>query len=110
MGKVPGHYSRFLEKHPEVASAYRKLSQAVAEDGPLDPKTCALIKLGMSVAANREGASHSHTRKAIEAGATPDEIRHAVLQGTTTLGFPQMMAGLAWVEDVLAGSGSNAKE
>ncbi|KXK11755.1 MAG: carboxymuconolactone decarboxylase [Armatimonadetes bacterium OLB18] len=54
MGKVPGHYSRFLEKHPEVASAYRKLSQAVAEDGPLDPKTCALIKLGMSVAANRE--------------------------------------------------------
>ena len=34
-------------------------------------------------------------------GASPDEIRHAVLLATTTLGFPGMMRGLAWAQDVL---------
>jgi 4-carboxymuconolactone decarboxylase len=55
----------------------------------------------MSLGARMEGAAHSQARKAIDAGATADEIRHAALQATTTLGFPQMMAGLSWIEDVL---------
>lgn len=101
MPKLPGHYLKFTNEHPEIATAYRTLSDAVAEGGPLDAKCRALIKLGMSIGGGMEGASHSQTRKALEAGATPDEIRHAVLQATTTLGFPQMMTGLAWVEDVL---------
>lgn len=101
MANLPGHFKRFTETNPKVATAYRQLGDAVAESGPLDAKTCALIKLGMSIAAKLEGASHSQVRKALEAGATPDEIRHAVMQATTTLGFPNMMAGLAWAEDVL---------
>ncbi len=48
-----------------------------------------------------EGAAHSHVRRALEAGATPDELRHAALLALTTLGFPNMMKGLMWVEDVL---------
>lgn len=101
MAKLPGHFLRFAESNPEVAAAYRKLSDAVAGTGPLDAKTCALIKLGMSIGAKMEGASHSQVRKALETGATSDEIRHAVLQATTTLGFPAMMTGLAWAEDIL---------
>lgn len=100
MAKLPGHFQRFTEANPRIADAYRQLSAAVSESGPLDPKCCALIKLGMSIGAKMEGASHSQVRKALEAGATPDEIRHAVLQATTTLGFPAMMTGLAWVEDI----------
>ena len=100
MAKMPNHFLNFTKAHPKVAAAYRELGDAVAE-GPLDAKTRALVKLGMSIGAGAEGAAHSHTRKALDAGATPEEIRHAVLQATTTLGFPQMMAGLAWVDDVL---------
>jgi 4-carboxymuconolactone decarboxylase len=43
----------------------------------------------------------SHTRKALAAGATPDEIAHAVLPALTTTGFPNMMAAMGWVDEVL---------
>jgi alkylhydroperoxidase/carboxymuconolactone decarboxylase family protein YurZ len=101
MSKLPEHYVRFMQRYAGVGDAYRALGDAVAGAGPLDAKTRALIKLGMSIGAQLEGASHSQTRKALEAGATPEEIRHAVLQATSTLGFPLMMAGLAWVDDVI---------
>ena len=81
--------------------AYEALGTALAEAGPLDAKTRALVKLALAAGAWREGAVHSHTRRAREAGCTPDEIRHVILLGTTTLGFPSMMAALTWVEDVL---------
>jgi len=81
--------------------AYEALGTALAEAGPLDAKTRALVKLALAAGAWREGAVHSHTRRALDAGCRPDEIRHVILLGTTTLGFPSMMAALTWVEDVL---------
>lgn len=102
MTKLPSRYTKFFERYPEVGAAYRDLGDAVAEAGPLDPKARALVKLGIAVGARMEGAVHSHVRKSLEAGVTPDEIRHAVLQATTTLGFPGMMAALSWADDVLA--------
>jgi 4-carboxymuconolactone decarboxylase len=101
MKNLPGHFSKFLEAYPKVAEAYNALGTATAEAGPLDIKTQCLIKLGMAVASAQEGATHSHVRKSLEAGASADEIRHAVILATTTLGFPTMMRGLAWVGDVL---------
>jgi alkylhydroperoxidase/carboxymuconolactone decarboxylase family protein YurZ len=32
-------------------------------------------------------------------GITPKEIRHAVLLGLTTIGFPKMIAALNWVHE-----------
>ncbi len=101
MGKLPGHYERFLASYPEVGDAYKALSGACRSAGPLDERTAALVKLGMALGAGLEGATHSHARRALEAGASADELRHAVLLATTTLGFPTMMRGLAWVQDVL---------
>lgn len=101
MGKLPSHYEKFLDAFPLVADAYQSLGAACLEAGPLDSKTTALVKLGLAIGAGLEGASHAHVRKALEAGASPDEIRHAVLLATTTLGFPCMMRGLAWAQDVL---------
>jgi alkylhydroperoxidase/carboxymuconolactone decarboxylase family protein YurZ len=43
----------------------------------------------------------SHTRKALESGSTPEEIAHAVLLALTTTGFPNMIAALGWVDEVL---------
>lgn len=101
MSKLPKRYTEFMETYPEVGDAYRALGDAVADAGPLDAKARALIKLGLCIGANMEGAAHSQCRKALEAGATPEELRHAALQATTTLGFPNMMRAMAWVEDVL---------
>jgi AhpD family alkylhydroperoxidase len=60
-----------------------------------------LIKLAMAIGARLEGAVHSHTRRALEAGATAEEIYHVVLLGLTTLGFPHTIAAMTWVEDDL---------
>jgi alkylhydroperoxidase/carboxymuconolactone decarboxylase family protein YurZ len=99
--KVPTHYSKFLKNYPEVAKSYTDLSNAVKKVGTLNPKMRALIKLGIAVGLKHEGAVHSHTRKSLEAGATPEEIRQAVILSLTTIGFPSMMAALSWVNDVL---------
>jgi 4-carboxymuconolactone decarboxylase len=101
VGQLPGRFKDFIKKYPAVAKAYTQLGDAAQTAGPLDPKTRALVKLGIAIGMQHQGATHSHVRKAIEAGATPDEVRHAALLAVTTLGFPSMMAALSWVEDVV---------
>lgn len=101
MPKLPGHYDRFRREFPEICRAYEEVSEATAAAGPLDPKAAQLVKLAMAIAAGQEGAVHSHARRALEAGATRDEIRHVGLLALTTVGFPRMMTGLAWIADVI---------
>ena len=67
----------------------------------MDGKTAQLIQLAAAAAQGSEGAVHSHARRALEAGAQAEEIRHAVILLTNTLGFPTVSAALSWIEDVL---------
>jgi AhpD family alkylhydroperoxidase len=99
--KLPARYLQFQKRYPKVFQAYDALGAATAEAGPLSDKTRALVKLAISAGGQMEGAVHSHTRRALEAGCTPEEICHVALLGTTTLGFPTTMKILAWVDDVL---------
>jgi alkylhydroperoxidase/carboxymuconolactone decarboxylase family protein YurZ len=100
-GQVPKRFLKFKETYPGVAKAYDQLGAATRTAGPLDAKTRALVSLAIAVGARHEGAVHSHTRKTLEAGCTPAEIRHAALLSVTTIGFPNMMAAMSWVDDVL---------
>lgn len=90
-----------METYPAVGQAYVGLGDAVAAAGPLDEKTREFVKIGIAVGARQEGGVRSHVRRALEAGATADEIRHTVMQATTTVGFPTMMAGLSWADEIL---------
>ncbi len=101
MDRLPQAYEQFRKDHPEIWRAYDALGGAVHGSGPLDKKQRELIKLALAVGARLEGAVHSHTRRALEAGASAAEIRHVVLLGVTTLGFPHTVAALTWVEDDL---------
>lgn len=101
MSKLPKRFTAFTEDYPDIGAAYGDLSRVVGAAGPLDAKTRALVKLGVCIGAGLEGGAHSQVRKALDAGAMPDELRHAALQSLTTVGFPTMMRGLSWVEDVL---------
>ncbi len=98
---LPKVYEKFTGKFPEVFKDYKQLGQTCRSAGPLDPKCQDLIKLGIAIGANSRGAVMSSTRKALESGATKDEIAHAVLLGLTTTGFPNMIAALQWVDSVL---------
>ncbi|MGA7837167.1 MAG: carboxymuconolactone decarboxylase family protein, partial [Ignavibacteriaceae bacterium] len=76
---IPKRFQKFTEDYPDVANAYEALGSAVHKAGPLDDKTRALIKLAISSGARLEGAVHSHARKALKAGVTKEEMRHAVM-------------------------------
>ena len=99
--KLPKRYLQFQKKYPQIFQAYDALGAATAEAGPLADKTRALVKLAIAVGGQMEGAVHSHTRRALEAGCSAEEIFHVVLLGTTTLGFPTMMKTFSWADDVL---------
>jgi 4-carboxymuconolactone decarboxylase len=101
MAKLPRAYESFKRDNPKIWQAYDRLGALSHAAGPLDEKTRELVKLALSVGAKLEGAVHSHTRKALKAGASRAEIRQLVLLGLTTLGFPSTIAVTTWVEDVL---------
>lgn len=101
MSQIPKRFLKFTEDFPETAKAYKELGTAVHAAGPLDEKTRALIKLAISTGARLEGAVHSHTRKALQTGCSPEELRHTVLLSLPTIGLPSMMAALSWVDDII---------
>ena len=98
---LPKTYENFTSKFPEVYKAYNQLGISTREAGPLDQKVQDLIKLGIAIGANSRGAVMSHTRKALASGVAPEEITHAVLLSITTTGFPNMIAAMGWVGEVL---------
>lgn len=102
MSKPPSFYESFRTAHPKVTEAYETLGDATRAAGPLSPAQAELVKLALAAGARIQGAIHSHARRALEAGATPDEIRHVALLAITTLGFPSAMAVRAMIEDVLS--------
>jgi 4-carboxymuconolactone decarboxylase len=99
--QLPNAYQSFQEQYPAVFDAYNQLGAAVHSQGPLEERTRDLVKLALAIGIGSEGAVHSHTRKALASGATPEEIRQVVLLSVPTIGFPKMMAALTWVEDIL---------
>jgi len=100
MNKLPERFQKFQNNFPEIAKAYEELGKSVHNCGPLDEKTRSLIKLAISTGAGMEGAVHSHTRKALEAKCSIDEIKQTVMLALPTIGFPATMAVMSWVEDI----------
>jgi AhpD family alkylhydroperoxidase len=99
---LPEVYKRFRKAQPVIARALDRLGVVTKQAGPLDERTQQLVKLGISIAGSAEGAVRSHTRRALEAGATTGEVEHVALLAITTSGFPTAIAGLRWIEEVLA--------
>jgi len=102
MGTTPSkQYFKIKQRHPSFVSAVEALGEAVRKDGPIDEKTAHLIQLAAAAAIRSEGSVHSHTIRAIDAGASSDEIYHAIILLTSTIGFPNVMAAISWVDDVI---------
>jgi len=101
--KVPiKNYQELSQRFPGVISALENLGSAIREAGPLKVKTAERIQLAGAAAAQSEGSVHSHTRRAIQAGATTEEICHALLLLISTVGFPKVSAALRWAQDILS--------
>jgi 4-carboxymuconolactone decarboxylase len=102
MNKVPvKSYQLMKRRYPEVMDAVEQLGKVTTGAGPLDEKVKQLVQIGAAAALRSEGAVHSHTRRALEAGASAAEIHHALLLLTSTIGFPTVVAALTWADDVI---------
>jgi alkylhydroperoxidase/carboxymuconolactone decarboxylase family protein YurZ len=95
-GKLPGSYREFVGKFPELGKAHEAVAEAVQRAGPLDRKQCELVKIGICVGAGLESALRSHVRRAMQAGATEQEVEQAILLGMNTVGFPSTVAAWTW--------------
>ena len=101
MPKYPGQYQSIQKRYKKVAASVEALGKATKAAGPLNKKTGELVQLAAAAAIRSEGSVHSHARRALAAGAKPDEVRHAIILLTSTIGFPTVSAALSWTEDVL---------
>jgi len=102
--KKPSLYMNLQGKYPQYFAAVETLGVAVRDAGPLQEKTLHLVQLAAAAATRSEGAVHSHVRRGLACGLKPEEIRHALLAVTSTIGFPNVIAAMSWAEDVLGKS------
>jgi 4-carboxymuconolactone decarboxylase len=98
---LPKPYKSFKKRFPGIDRAYEDLALRCREAGPLDDKSMRLIKLGIAIGLNSEGAVKSHARRALDIGVSEKELMHVVLLALTTAGFPTMIAAMLWVEEVI---------
>lgn len=103
---IPGQIEEFRREHPEVWEAFAGLAEACHEKGgPLEERARRLVKVGLAVGAQHEGAVHSAARHALEAGCSREELRHVAILSITTLGWPRAYAALRWMEETIREAG-----
>ena len=96
----PDAYLGFSERHQQIAKAWEQVAVA-GKDGPLDPNTIRMVKLGVAIGAMREGSVHASVRKAMAMGISRETLDQVVAIAAGTIGFPAAVAAFTWIEDVL---------
>jgi alkylhydroperoxidase/carboxymuconolactone decarboxylase family protein YurZ len=98
---VPDIYASYRDRFVEVAAATDALGAATGSAGPLAERDQRLIKLGIAIGREAEGAVRSNARKALDLGISPEELHHVAMLAISTAGFPAAIAGLQWIDEVL---------
>ncbi|WP_027186320.1 carboxymuconolactone decarboxylase family protein [Desulfovibrio inopinatus] len=101
MEKKPRFFAQMQERYPQYMDALKVLGDAAKEAGPIDEKTAHLIQIAAAAVLRSEGAVHSHAKRAVKSGCTDEEIRHAIILLTPTIGYPTVAAALTWIDDIL---------
>jgi alkylhydroperoxidase/carboxymuconolactone decarboxylase family protein YurZ len=98
---LPSRAGQLANEHAEIWRTYQELGKACAAAGPLDERTHRLVKLALAIGVGSEGAAHSHVRRGLDEGLSPEELRHVAMLAIPTLGFSAAIAALTWIEDIL---------
>jgi len=98
---LPTTFKEFTRRFPQLAESHEAIARQVDQLGPLDRKSCELIKLGISIGAGLTTATQSHAKRARQEGASLEEIEQAILLTFNTCGFPRTVAAWKWAKDAL---------
>lgn len=99
---LPKPFMDFQKHYPELAKDLEALGIKCKEVGPLDDRSCRLVKLGLAVATGSRGGIKSQARRAMAEGLTLEEVRHAAVLALPTIGFPPIIAAIGWMNEVAA--------
>ena len=102
--ELPGTAGQVAQEKPELWRAFQALGAATGAAGPLSEREQRLVNLALALGGDSEGATHSHTRRGLAEGVSPEELEHIAFLAITTLGWPQAIRGLTWIRDVTRGS------
>ncbi len=102
-----GSVDEVRKRFPDVADGFQKgLRAAIDNAGPLDTRMRELILLAGYVTARQGEGFKTHAGRALAAGATPDEVRHAtVLALGATAALEPVVDALIWADEVIAARG-----
>lgn len=89
------HFKQFWEA--DVTAFFSKLYQV----GGLDDKTTELVVTSLLALRGWDAGVRTHTWQALEAGATPEEVRGAILISMSVGGINSAARGLAWADPVI---------
>ena len=79
------------EEYPKLAGPFMVFLRRVEEQGVLDTKTKELVSIALSVACKCKWCIAFHTKNALDAGATKDEIIEACYVAILMAGGPAFM-------------------
>lgn len=102
MAPVPEELDAIIRHFPKFWSeAGHLFTETLYESVQLDRKTIELILLSLLAGRRWETGVKVHTAAALEHGATPDEIRGAILLSMAVFSTSSGASGLHWAEPIL---------
>ncbi len=79
------------KEHPKEISAFSRFLRETLDNKALTTREKELIALALGISAGCEWCIYLHTRKALEAGAKPEELMEAGLVAVLMAGGPALM-------------------
>lgn len=85
------YYEKIKKDMPEITKTYTELMKAMYKEGTLKPKEKELISLGIAIFARCELCIALHVRRALNAGATKEEILSVCAVAVSMGGGPALV-------------------
>lgn len=95
-GELPNWVTQMEQYAPHALEAYTQLEQVILNDGALSKKEKECILVGVNAARRYESGMIHHTKAALEAGATLEELAEILSVCILSRGLP------AWLEGIKA--------
>lgn len=84
---LPFSYKRLRKEFPEIEKEYDRLAKKCHASGPLNEKMRRLIKLGIAIGSESEGAITSHARRALASASLRKRFDMPSFLGSPPLDF-----------------------
>lgn len=107
---VPDWVEKMHQYSPEALQHYTNLRGSILKDGALSRKDKELILVGINAARRYEKSMIFHTKGAVDAGASVEEIAEVLLACILSRGLPAWLVGVKSIEYAIDYIGEKAKE